>query len=92
MKARFTDEQIIAIIKEQEAGEKTAGLRGRTSYTRFVQQSRGACEKRECEYNGLPGRNKVLRSGIEQVRNNRGSMWGWEQPAEWALPHWLPRV
>jgi hypothetical protein len=24
MKARFTDEQIIAMIKEQEAGEKTA--------------------------------------------------------------------
>jgi hypothetical protein len=27
MKARFTDEQIIAMIKEQEAGEKTADLR-----------------------------------------------------------------
>lgn len=26
MKARFTDEQIIAIIKEQEAGEKTADV------------------------------------------------------------------
>ena len=26
MKARFTDEQIIAMIKEQEAGEKTADL------------------------------------------------------------------
>ena len=26
MKARFTDEQIIAMIKEQEAGEKTADV------------------------------------------------------------------
>ncbi len=26
MKARFTDEQIIAIIKEQESGEKTADV------------------------------------------------------------------
>ena len=26
MKARFADEQIIAIIKEQEAGEKTADV------------------------------------------------------------------
>ena len=26
MKVRFTDEQIIAMIKEQEAGEKTADL------------------------------------------------------------------
>ncbi|SMX37149.1 hypothetical protein OCA8868_01298 [Octadecabacter ascidiaceicola] len=28
MKARFTDEQIIAMIKEQEAGEKTADVWG----------------------------------------------------------------
>jgi len=26
MKARFTDEKIIAMIKEQEAGEKTADV------------------------------------------------------------------
>jgi hypothetical protein len=26
MKARFTDEQIIAMIKEQESGEKTADV------------------------------------------------------------------
>ncbi|RJE78432.1 transposase, partial [Paracoccus sp. JM45] len=26
MKARFTDEQIIAMIKEQEAGEKTSDV------------------------------------------------------------------
>ncbi|MEP2718930.1 transposase, partial [Pseudophaeobacter sp.] len=26
MKARFTDEQIIAMIKDQEAGEKTADV------------------------------------------------------------------
>ena len=26
MKARFTDDQIIAMIKEQEAGEKTADV------------------------------------------------------------------
>ena len=26
MKARFTDEQVIAMIKEQESGEKTAGV------------------------------------------------------------------
>ena len=26
MKARFTDEQIISMIKEQEAGEKTADV------------------------------------------------------------------
>jgi putative transposase len=29
MKARFADEQIIAMITEREAGEKTAGVRRR---------------------------------------------------------------
>lgn len=43
MKVRFTDEQIIAMIKEQEAGEKTADVcrrRGISSATFYKYKSK----------------------------------------------------
>jgi hypothetical protein len=36
MKARFTDEQIIGMIKEQESGEKTADERCRMDLTPLI--------------------------------------------------------
>mgnify|MGYP000697276723 CR=1 FL=1 len=45
MKARFTDEQIIAMIKEQEAGEKTADVCRRY----------GICSARFYKYNSKYG-------------------------------------
>ena len=41
MKARFTDEQIIAMIREQEAGEKTADLDLRPKYPPAYEESLG---------------------------------------------------
>ncbi len=47
MKKRFTDEQIIAMLKEQEAGEKTADL------CRRYRISQGTFYKYKSKYGGM---------------------------------------
>ena len=47
MKKRFTDEQIIAMLKEQEAGEKTADLCRRYGI------SQGTFYKYKSKYGGM---------------------------------------
>ena len=67
MKTRFTDEQIIQMIKEQEAGEKTADVCRRYGI------SQGTFYKYKSQYGGMePPDAKKLRSlGAESARLKR---------------------
>ncbi|PUB13092.1 putative transposase [Yoonia sediminilitoris] len=67
MKARFTDEQIIAMIKEQEAGEKTADVCRRHGI------SSATFYKYKSEYGGMEPRDAKRLCALED--ENGQNVW-----------------
>ena len=78
MKARFTDEQIISIIKEQDAGEKTADVcrrHGISSATFYKYKSKYGGMRCTAGYRAAMSRewSRLTRSGFVRLRMRTAS-------------------
>ncbi len=84
MKARFTDEQIIAMIKEQEAGEKTADVcrrHGISSATFYKYKSKyGGMEPSDAKrLRALEDENGKLKKLLAEQMLERGLVRHWSE-------------